>query len=699
MCSRSPVIEPPEKPGYLEEKLFHRDGYEGETMDSERRRWCCPLCSQVYWIPVSFDDPMACPRCTGEAESANIWVPASTVPAAEVDAQSDSVDEWLGQRLGDAPGSAAFPDREPQQFKPSHSAVASAAPPLSQRPARRQKGRAVALAAGGLLATAALIALFLFRPYSLREILVRPPEVRGNPNENAPLAAVVKFSTHLPAVAAIEVRDGEREWTVRPDGPPRTEHRLAVVGLRPDRTHQIRVQVESYDGWFVETSDPLPLVTPPLPDDFPPIRTVLSRPGKMEPGVTLFAVNRWWEGERDSNYGYIMMLDGRGEVIWYFRAGRGTADMRLLRNGRLLCNDTNYRQVYEVDLLGNVHREWHTTGAPDPPKDGAIPVEADTLHHEVIELPSGNFLALSTELRSLEEFPASEVDPDVPAAPANVVADLILEFQPDGRVVRRWKLLDLLDPQRIGYGSLTEFWTKKYDHRLDGETEDWSHANAIIYDARDDSMIVSVRHQDCLVKIDRRSGRIAWILGDHGNWREPWSHHLLQPKGDLEWPYHQHGPQLTPAGTILMYDNGNYRALPFDPPTPAPENYSRVVEFRVDEVARTVEQVWEYRGSEEDSFYSPFYCEADWLPRTGNILITDGGRIELADGTPADLIPSDHQWARILEVTHAQPAEKLFEVVIDSGLESPQGWSVYRSERLAGLEALSDLATAALNEQ
>jgi hypothetical protein len=36
-------------------------------------------------------------------------------------------------------------------------------------------------------------------------------------------------------------------------------------------------------------------------------------------------------------------------------------------------------------------------------------------------------------------------------------------------------------------------------------------------------------------------------------------------------------------------------------------------------------------------------------------------------------------------VTHANPPEKVFELVIDSPDEaSPIGWAVYRSERLAG---------------
>ena len=94
-----------------------------------------------------------------------------------------------------------------------------------------------------------------------------------------------------------------------------------------------------------------------------------------------------------------------------------------------------------------------------------------------------------------------------------------------------------------------------------------------------------------------------------------------------------------------------------------------------------VRQVWSYRGSEDERFYSSFLSDADWLPVTGNVLITDGARVttspDEADDTP------DLGWARILEVTHETPADMVFELVLDD--EPPAGWRVYRAERWPGL--------------
>ena len=139
---------------------------------------------------------------------------------------------------------------------------------------------------------------------------------------------------------------------------------------------------------------------------------------------------------------------------------------------------------------------------------------------------------------------------------------------------------------------------------------------------------------------------------------------------------------LTPTGNLLLYDNGNYRVRPYDEKPPLSEYYSRVVEYAIDEEAHTVSQVWVYGGPGEDRFFSNFGSDADWLPTTGNILITHAGLTEDVAGTPDDT-SDDINWARLVEVTHTTPAEIVFDLVIREGPEV--GWRVYRAERLPSL--------------
>ena len=93
-------------------------------------------------------------------------------------------------------------------------------------------------------------------------------------------------------------------------------------------------------------------------------------------------------------------------------------------------------------------------------------------------------------------------------------------------------------------------------------------------------------------------------------------------------------------------------------------------------------QVWSYGGLGEDRFFSPFISEADMLPETGNILIDAGGQMSDANGEPTFNFAAAHHWVTLSEVTHTEPVEKVWEVVID---DPRGGWASYRAERVRSL--------------
>jgi hypothetical protein len=283
---------------------------------------------------------------------------------------------------------------------------------------------------------------------------------------------------------------------------------------------------------------------------------------------------------------------------------------------------------------------------------------------------------MSAELREFPDWPARDDVPDAPRGNARVVGDVIMEFSPEGTLVNQWKLLDLLDPYRLCYGSCSGYWRS----RGFPDSNDWCHANAITHDASDDSILVSLRTQDCIVKFDRKSGELKWILGDHGNWRAPWSAKLLKPVGAVAWQYHQHDCSVTPAGTILCFDNGNYRATPFGKKMPAQQSYSRAVEYAVDEAAMTVCQVWSYGEGPGEGLYACFQGGACRLPTSGNTFITYGGVCTI-DGVPTDDNVNGFCRSRLIEVTPDK--EVVFDLWIDSSAsDNPMPLSSFRSEHL-----------------
>ena len=367
--------------------------------------------------------------------------------------------------------------------------------------------------------------------------------------------------------------------------------------------------------------------------------------------------------------------------MWLYDAGHTVGDVKRLRNGNLIYLTFDNRAV-ELDMLGNVVSHWYAAARwPDAHcGTGAIPVAVDAFHHEIFELANGNFLVLGIETRDFDHYPTSEADPKAPRAAAELVGDVVVEFSRDGNVVDSWKLFDTLDPYRIGYGSLGDYWGKK---GIPG-SYDWSHANSVVYDAASDTLIVSLRHQDAVVAIDRGSRSVRWILGPHDGWSSPWKERLLKPEGALDWQYHQHNARVTQNGTILLFDNGNFRARPPSAKLPAADNYSRAVEYAVDAGRGCVRQVWSYGGPGEEAYYCPFICGASDLPKTGNVLINFGGLMANEAGDPAEVGPDKIGWVRMVEVTHDSDPRIVFELFIDERSDD-RGWDVYRAERLPGL--------------
>jgi arylsulfate sulfotransferase len=268
-----------------------------------------------------------------------------------------------------------------------------------------------------------------------------------------------------------------------------------------------------------------------------------------------------------------------------------------------------------------------------------------------------------------------------------VVGDVLLELTEQGEVVGRHRFLDLLDPYLLGYDSLdTGFWNEVYDEYADDPPLDWAHTNSVFCDG-EHRALVTFYHLSTIMALDLRSGAIEWLLSEPEGWKEPWRSHLLRgvatgEDGEFEWPHYVHAVTRTERGTLLLFENGIRRARPPRPSLPASEVWSSAIELEIDEQARTVKRVWSYGGPATERFLTPFLSEADELPRTGNVLITDGGHVRGADGVDTDDLRAGHHWGRVLEVTHTDPPEKVWELRIDN---PDSGWAIYRGERLPSL--------------
>ena len=505
----------------------------------------------------------------------------------------------------------------------------------------------------------------------------------GNPNPTVPLAAILRLTTDEPAQLTLNFNDGERSWSVTPKEEMVTQHEVPVLGMRPGRVHTITVSLQDADG--NETlSAGLTFETPSLPDAFPtPIITV-HKPDAMEPGVTVFNVNGRWGptgASEPANFSPAIIVNDNGEIIWYYLPGvHRVHDIRRLENGNFVYEVwPGTDGMLEIDMLGNIVDRWHFTGTAKEVAAGSIPVATDSFHHDYVELPNGNFLLMSSENRVIADWHTSYEDLDGPKAPGNVIGDVIIEMTRAGDVLREWKLHDILDPYRIGYNSLREdFWSNHYNGVVDGVVHDWTPGNAIIHEEEDNSFVLSLPYQDAVVKISMDTGELIWILGNHDNWREPWSDKLLTPVGDVEWSYKHHAISHTENGTYLLFDNGVARSSPPDERMALEDSYSRAVEYSVNEETMEVSQVWVY-GPDDEPFYARYLGDVDWHPQTDNILINAGGRETNADGQNSPPGMGTQRWASLIEVTHDEPAEKVWEMRLQA---DDSNWSIYRADRI-----------------
>ena len=518
-------------------------------------------------------------------------------------------------------------------------------------------------------------------------VLTAPVSVEANPNAAVPLAAVVRFASQAPVATTIEVSDGEHSWTLEYGESSDPSAGLAVVGMRPDRRHEIDVVVRGAGGGTVEAG-PFDFTTPPLPEagvEFPPVEVAVSEPARMEPGVTLFNPRRRRVGrgqeiaDFNANFGMLMALDSAGEVVWYYRVDSRISDFEKVRNGNIIFCTADYRLI-EIDWLGNTLNQWYAANRPEGPAEGTA-VDVLTFHHEIDEMPDGNILVLSSEWREIDDYYTSETDANAPRKRQRVMGDVIIEFdRTTGEVVWEWHAFDHMDPFRIGYETFSPYWIR----RGFPDMVDWSHANNLLHDESDDSVIVNFRYQAAAMKIDRATKRIKWIFGEPSGWGDL-SDRVLKPVGDVEWPYHQHSPSPTPHGTLLVFDNGNYQARPFRKRARVEDTYSRAVEFAIDESDMTVRQVWKSEAMSPDRVIAVAMGDADWLPKTENVLVAYGAllhpdSIGKVTWEPASRLTFS-QWTRLREYVRSDPPEVVYEIVLKVD-EPDMGWTLFGAERI-----------------
>ena len=279
--------------------------------------------------------------------------------------------------------------------------------------------------------------------------------------------------------------------------------------------------------------------------------------------------------------------DLSGSPVWYFQPPDfmrfGTYFTRPQPGGTFLLlqpegtgwNDVVYAQVLrEIDIAGNVVRETNRARI-----NQQLAARGDDLvggfHHEFTRLPNGHMAVIA----GVERLLADTQGPGL----VDVLGDMVIVLDQDWQVVWTWTSFDHLDTRRMA--TLNETCdippglTCNVPITLATTANDWLHSNTISYSPADGDLIVSVRNQDWVVKIDYNdgtgSGNVVWTLGRGGDF-------ALSTGNDYDWFTHQHDVTYIDANRIAIYDNGSQRCLTSS--NPSQDCYSRGQVMTLDEV-------------------------------------------------------------------------------------------------------------------
>lgn len=448
-------------------------------------------------------------------------------------------------------------------------------------------------------------------------------ELIKHPDQPMVVDIIVRLAQ--PGTAAIEHLDDAGVAVSQTSDPmPAQEHTFRLRGLAPETEHSVAVTIPDGEDLDYDFS-----TDPPLPG-FLPAFAVESSNETPESVYRLFDVGRFNVGQIAGIY----QVDTEGRTRWYTGApnsiggpGGVWSGVKLLADGRLmfLRNDA----LVIIDELDSVETPQLEISAED--------LGVSVLHHEILELPNGNFLSLSATLQDID-YPGEGVVP--------TVGDLIVEFDDQGETVWTWDAFDHLDPQRIRGG---------FEPEANPPVHDWTHANGLEYWEDQDLIILTMRHQDWVIGIDHESGDVEWRLGEEGD--------FTLDTG--EWFFHPHSPQRQPDETVILYDNGFN-----NPHLPAPQWRSRAVQYALDYDLMTADQIWE---DEEQDELAPAMGDVDRMPG-GNLLVLDSS-IDLQMG-------GDVVYARMRELDPQADPQRVW------ALQTPPGYFAYRglpTARLIGM--------------
>jgi len=411
-----------------------------------------------------------------------------------------------------------------------------------------------------------------------------------------------------------------------------------------------------------------------------------------------------------STFAALLLLSAMGAVLAQSRSestteGPATQGIGLIRNdpgayaGYTLLSPLQSTSTFLIDMNGRVVKTWEAGSTPssiayllesgnliraglatNPPFgntaggggkmqefnwngdlvwDFTFGTATATQHHDFTRLPNGNVLMVVKEKKTSAEAIAAGRIPST-AEGTEVQPDSLIEIKPMGKtggeVVWEWHLWDHLiqdaDKDKANFGDVGA-----HPERVDinynvvaGQraNPDWTHFNAVAYNAELDQIVVSLRNFSEIWILDHGTttreagGHTGGKRGKGGDLLYRWGNPRVYRAGTTQDQrlYGQHNVHWIPsglegAGHLLIFNNGDTRPG---------SKYSSVEEIVLpdangryslgaDKKYRPDGSVWSYSAPNPTDFYSVNISGVQRLPN-GNTLVCAGAPGIVFEVTP-----------------------------------------------------------------
>jgi hypothetical protein len=419
---------------------------------------------------------------------------------------------------------------------------------------------------------------------------------------------------------------------------------LFVAGMKANTPYHMRGVVAFSDGTQFMDADQT-FTTGAIPAVELPIITVTTTAGQTpQSGVELLDLINTVTVARK----VVAVTDLAGNMLWGYNpalvAGTGANGVKLLPNGHFLINFSGQNPdginslIEEVDLGNNVI--WQMTAAQLNQALAAATCAGCNItvigtHHDFAILPNGHLIVIAAQ---------NQIESGV-----TVTGDVLIDLDQNHNPVWVWSTFDHLDVTRQPFGT------------------DWTHTNSVAYSPDDKALIVSMRNQSWVIKIDygdgQGTGKILWKLGKDGDFT------LMNGTDPVDWFYAQHDANVVStnsSGTfqLMLFDNGDNRVLDSSgticgTTTPC---VSRVPVLQLDELGHTATIEWVDALAPVFSFFG------------GSSRLLANGNIEFDECAPT--FPTGN--AAIFEVTKATMPQTVWQMQIT-------GQFAYRGVRIPSL--------------